>query len=176
MPTPGKMILLSQLHSLEHTGFRAKLETAAAAHGLPAAYVFAVASRETNCHNILGDFQGGQFHGVGIMQIDIQHQIARDARDNGSWKTHPEPLLAFGAKLLHDNIAQAAHRFPNFTPTQHLKIAASGYNAGMGGAISGAVHGDSDLHTTGHDYGRDVMARMGIFEELISDQAHGHVA
>jgi len=34
--------------------------------------------------------------------------------------------------------------------------------------ISGEKQGDSDSHTTGHDYGRDVMTRMDIFEELIA--------
>ncbi len=50
---------------------------------------------------------------------------------------------------------------------EQLKIAASGYNCGMGRKpIAGARHGDSDEHTTGHNYGADVMARMAIFEEL----------
>jgi hypothetical protein len=39
----------------------------------------------------------------------------------------------------------------------------------MRNAIVGAQHGDSDSHTTGHDYGRDVMARMAIFGELLAE-------
>ena len=50
-----------------------------------------------------------------------------------------------------------------------MKVAASGYNCGMTNAIAGAQHGDSDKHTTGKNYGRDVMTRMAIFEELIAD-------
>src|SRR5207244_23106 len=117
-----------------------------------------------------GDFHGGEFHGVGIIQIDIQHSIAREARDSGSWKTDPEPLLEFGAQLLAHNIAAAKTEFPSFTEPQHLKIAASGYNCGMTNAILGAKHGDSDKLTTGHNYGRDVMTRMGIFEELLAEE------
>jgi hypothetical protein len=41
----------------------------------------------------------------------------------------------------------------------------------MSNAILGEQHGDSDSHTTGHNYGRDVMARKAMFEDLI---AHGH--
>lgn len=164
-----KMQILNQLHSLRHTGFAAKLEQHATAHGFPTAFFFAIASRETNCLNILGDPQHGQFHGVGIVQIDIQHPIARAARDSGSFKTNPDPLIEFGAQMLADNIKQATQKFPNFNAQQHLKIAASGYNCGMGNAISGQQHGDSDLHTTGHDYGRDVINRMLVFEELIAE-------
>lgn len=169
MPTPPKPLMLNQLHSLRHTGFDKMLDTAAQAHGFPTAFFFAIASRETNCLNILGDFQGGQFHGVGIVQIDIQHKIALDARNDGSWKTKPQPLIDFGAGLLQANIAQAKQTFPNLGAQQQMKIAASGYNCGMKNAITGANHGDSDKLTTGKDYGRDVMTRMAIFEELIAE-------
>lgn len=169
MTTPGKPILLNQLHSLRHTGFDQKLQHAAEAHGLTTPFFFAIASRETNCLNILGDFQHGQFHGVGIVQIDIQHPIALQARDSGSWKTNPDPLLDFGAQMLADNISKAKQQFPNLNAQSQLKIAASGYNCGMGNAIKGANHGDSDMLTTGHDYGRDVMTRMAIFDELIGE-------
>jgi hypothetical protein len=39
----------------------------------------------------------------------------------------------------------------------------------MNRAIAGAQSGDSNKATTGHDYGRDVMTRMAIFEELIAE-------
>ena len=71
--------------------------------------------------------------------------------------------------MLKNNIDTATQKFPNLSAQQHLKIAASGYNCGMGNALLGAQHGDSDKHTTGHNYGRDVMTRMAIFEELIGE-------
>ncbi|HZI48281.1 MAG TPA: hypothetical protein VFD75_10840 [Pyrinomonadaceae bacterium] len=160
---------LNQLHSLRHTGFAEKLEAQAAAHNFPGPFFMAIASRETNCINELGDFQHGEFHGVGIVQIDIQHPIARQARDSGSWKTNPDPLLEFGAQLLANNIAQARHAFPSLGDPQLLKIAASGYNCGITAAIKGAQHGDSDKVTTRKNYGRDVMTRMALFEELIAE-------
>ena len=160
---------LNQLHSLRHTGFASKLEASATSHGFPPAFFMAIASRETNCINELGDFQHGEFHGVGIIQIDIQHPIAREARDSGSWKTDPDPLIEFGAQLLENNIAQATSAFPDLNAQQQLKIAASGYNCGMTRAITGAKHGDSDKLTTGKNYGRDTMTRMALFEELIAE-------
>jgi hypothetical protein len=169
MPTPSKTQLLNQLKRLRQTGFDTKLEQHGTTHGLATPFFFAIASRETNCRNILGDLQHGEFHGVGIIQIDIQHSIARKARDSGTWKTNPDPLIEFGAKILEDNINQAKQKFPAMNAQQQLKIAASGYNCGMVRAIAGALQGDSDKHTTGKDYGRDVMARTAIFEELISE-------
>jgi hypothetical protein len=145
------------------------LETHAKANGFPTSYYMAMASRETNCINELGDFQNDEYHGVGIVQIDIQHEIAREARDSGSWKSNAEPLIEFGAKLLSDNIAAARDEFGNVAREQHLKIAASGYNCGMRRAIRAAHDGDSDKFTTNKDYGRYVMTRMAIFDELIAE-------
>ena len=169
MSTPSKAVLLKQLQSLRHTGFDQKLDQFANQHGFNTSFFFAIASRETNCANILGDFQNGHAHGVGIVQIDIQHPIALEARNSGSWKTDPDPLIDFGAQILQNNISRAQEKFPDLDAQQQLKIAASGYNCGIERAVTGAQHGDSDQHTTGHDYGRDVMARMAIFEELITE-------
>jgi hypothetical protein len=170
MPTPAKSQLLTQLHGLRNTGFADKLEQHATAHNLPTAFFFAIASRETNCQNILGDKIKGVFHGVGIIQIDVQHQIARTARDTGSWKTNPDPLIEFGAQMLADNIKLARQKFSGLTAEQHLKIAAGGYNAGMGNAIKGQREfGDSDRRTAHGDYGGDVLNRMALFAELIAE-------
>ena len=171
MTIPTKADLLSQHHSLQHTGFDVKLQQRATAHQVPVSFFFAIASRETNCVNELGDFQDGEAHGIGIVQIDIQNQIAKDARDSGSWKTDPDPLIEFGANLLAQNMAGVQQQFPAFTDQQVLKIAASAYNCGLRHALTGLQNGDSDQLTTGHNYGRDVMTRMAIFEELIAEGA-----
>ena len=163
--------LRNELQRLRNSGFAVKLEQQATAKGFSASFFFAIASRETNCVNELGDFQDGEAHGVGIIQIDIQHPIARQARDDGTWRTNPDPLIEFGAQMLAQNIQKAQTDLPTFTPQEQLKVAASGYNCGIVRAISGAQNGDSDAHTTGHNYGRDVMARMAIFEELIAEDA-----
>jgi hypothetical protein len=163
--------LSRELRRLNTTGFAAKLQQQAAANGFSTAFFYAIASRETNCINEMGDRQNGEFHGVGIIQIDIQHPIARQARDDESWRTNPDPLIAFGAQMLAQNIHAARATFPDFSDNEQLKVAASGYNCGISRAISGARNGDSDQHTTGRDYGRDVMGRMAIFEELLTEAA-----
>jgi len=171
MPTPSQHDLSLQLQRLHATGFFDKLSAAAAINAFAPEFFFAIASRETNCVNELGDFQGGVYHGVGIVQIDVQHDVARQARDDGTWKTDPDPLIVFGASLLADNIRQSLAAFPAWTSDARLKVAASGYNCGMARAIAAAKDGDSDLRTTGHDYGKDVIARMAIFAALMAAQA-----
>ena len=166
MPTQSELRI--ELARLRATGFESKLAAQAAGHGLPAALLFAIASRETNCVNCLGDFAQGEAHGVGIVQIDIQHPEARQARDDGSWRTNPDALIGLGAQLLADNLERARQEFPGLSGDEQMKIAASGYNCGMGAAIAGARAGDSDQNTTGHDYGEDVIARMKVFEALMS--------
>jgi hypothetical protein len=156
-----------QLQRLQSTGFDAKLKAQADAKGLTPSLLYAIASRETNCVNEQGDFQNGEAHGVGIIQIDIQHDIARLARDSGSWRTDPDPLISFGAGLLATNIAAVAVAFADLDHDGQLKIAASGYNCGIQNAIASARSGDRDARTTGRNYGQDVMARKAIFDELI---------
>jgi hypothetical protein len=160
--------LQPHLQRLRQSGFDLKLASQAGANGFAPEFFFAIASRETNCVNELGDFQSDGAHGVGIVQIDIQHPIALQARNDGTWKTNPDPLIAFGAQLLASNIHQAMSVFPGLSTDQYLKIAASGYNSGMGNAIAGQRNGDSDQRTTHGNYGADVMARMAIFQQLAS--------
>lgn len=159
-----------QLKRLRSTGFDQKLIVQAAAQGFAASFFFAIASRETNCVNELGDFQRDGAHGVGIVQIDIQHDIARQARDSGSWQTDPDPLIAFGAQMLADNIAAVSHQFPGTTDDQQMRIAAAGYNCGLRRAIqaSGDGTGNCDAFTTHQDYGADVLARKALFDELMA--------
>ena len=169
MPTPSKDILVTQLRRLRKNGFDLLLTHFGAANGLPTAFLFAIASRETNCQNILGDVQGGQAHGVGIIQIDIQHPIALQARDSGTWQTNPGPLIDFGTTLLAADLIQVKHVLPSLSVTNDaLRVAASGYNCGIGKAIQAAGQGDPDKFTTGGDYGRDVIARMTIFQDLLT--------
>jgi len=171
-----KTELQIELARLRAAGLGAKLAQQAAANELPTAFLFAIASRETNCVNRLGDWHDGEAHGVGIVQIDIQHDVARLARDDGSWRTNPDPLIALGSQLLAENLRRARQAFPSAVLDEQLKIAASGYNCGMHAAIAGARDGDSDQCTTGRNYGADVMARMQGFEELMSSNQQSAVS
>ena len=167
---PGKSELQAELRLLRESGFEAKLAQEAMAQGFAPEFFFAIASRETNCVNRLGDVQRGEAHGVGILQVDVQHGIAKDARDDGSWKAYPEPLIAFAAQLLAENVRQARKAFPRAGGDEVLKIAASAYNCGISAAVAGARNrGDSDRRTTGRNYGADVMGRMKIFAELMAE-------
>jgi hypothetical protein len=169
MPTPSRNILIAQRNQLHTSGLDLLLTQFGAANGLPTEFMFAIASRETNCVNMLGDVQNGQAHGVGIVQIDIQHPIALQARDSGTWKTDPGPLINFGSTLLAADIIQVKHILPNLIDLSAiLRIAASGYNCGIGTAIKAANQGDPDKFTTGHDYGQDVIARMLIFKDILA--------
>jgi hypothetical protein len=76
--------------------------------------------------------------------------------------------LAISVKHAPEVLAAAAMAFPNLGDNDHLKIAASGNNCGIQCAIAAAQSGDSDAHTTGHNYGQDVMARKVLFDQLIA--------
>lgn len=149
-----------QLQGAIAAGLAPMLADSANRHALPFSFVLAVASRETGIRNIAGD--GG--HGRGVMQIDDRyHAIARDT----NFLRDPEALIDYGCKMLKENRKWAAEMWPTYTSQQHLKIAASAYNAGRAGARSGVRRGNCDLNTTGHDYGKDVIARAILFDLLL---------
>lgn len=153
-----------ELAGLKSSGLFKPIAVNALAHGLSLPYVLAVCSRETNCRNIIGD----NGHGVGVMQIDIQHGIAAQAKKDGSWQTDPAGLIAFGCSMLRSNIDAVHRRCPGLTDDQALKVAASAYNCGLHRALVGCSHGDSDRSTTGGDYGRDVMGRKAVFDAALN--------
>lgn len=164
--------LKRQLAGIKKNGLADLLAAAAKRNSLPEAYLYAIGSRETNLTNELGDFRGGEYHGVGILQIDVQHPIARTARDTGTWKSEPRPLIDFGADMLGKAVVAVRADFPELPLAGHLKIAASGYNCGLQRAMQTARGmGDSDYYTTGHDYGRDVLQRMAVFQQILSTPA-----
>jgi peptidoglycan hydrolase-like protein with peptidoglycan-binding domain len=128
--------------------------------GLRSGILLAVASRETDMADVVGD--GG--HGRGLFQIDdrswTEWLAAHGAGGRG--KTPPvRDAARLAAAFLSENIAFGRR---NGVAAEDLsKFAFSAYNAGPGGAIRGYREGDSDLHTTGRDYGRDVLERLDGF-------------
>ena len=169
--TPPVHLLHQQWNRVSENGLGDLLIHAAIRHGVPPDYIIAVGSRETNLKNEEGD--GG--HGIGIIQIDIRfHEIARIAKETGLWSSDPAPLIDYGAKLLAADLEHCRKLWPELSPDQHLKITASAYNAGFGGAKLGVAHGNSDLHTAGHNYGVDVMKRRGIFHPWVSAHLANH--
>ncbi len=124
-------------------------------NGLPKYTLFAIASRETNMRNILGD--GG--HGVGIFQ--------RDDRAFAGMKTPVGTLSTKAGKdwyLLHPrqqaDDAAALHKgnLKVFSGIESRALAA--YNAGAGGVQRALNRGwHPDRATTGGDYSQDVLDR-----------------
>src|SRR5689334_11665775 len=110
------------------------------ARGLPRMLLFAVGSRETNLTNEVGD--GG--HGHGVWQLDN-----RSHNPPGGFAAfdHNVPLqCAIAAGMLQ---ALLAIRHGN------VQEAAAMYNSGR----------PDDAHTTGKDYGTDVVQRMGFLQQ-----------
>jgi hypothetical protein len=141
------------------------------------ALLCAIASRETNMRNIVGD--GG--HGRGMFQMDDRFQQAflsstRGCRNGGTVPIYRSamakgrvPMISAGARrcveIIEANIAQAKDRgIPN---GHRLHAAVSAYNAGMGGAMKGwHASRDPDAETAGGDYGRDVLERAEYMRRL----------
>jgi soluble lytic murein transglycosylase-like protein len=157
----------AELQHAHSTGIFDLIKASAAKHGLELTYLLGISSRESDIENVIGD--GG--HAVGPLQVDIRfHPIAAEAKASGSWKTDPGPIIDYGAAMLADNIDWAKRTYPQFGSGNGrgwLKIAASAYNAGQGGAARGVTVGDSDKFTTGQNYGADVLGRMDAFSHLI---------
>ena len=157
-----------QIARLQDQGCYGPMEDAAKKYGLDLGFVCAIASRETNCDNILGDFRGGVYHGTGVMQIDIQHEIARLAQAHRTWKSDPDLLIAYGCAMLAADLSECIRRYPDIADDwARLKFTAASYNAGFGGAARGHAAGDVDEWTTGKNYGADTMDRMRWFDSAL---------
>ncbi len=149
--------LRRQVRTAKKNGWAAICTEAEQAAGLPAGILLAVASRETNVTDIVGD----RGHGRGLFQIDDRSWKEWLAAQGagGSGKTPPVAAAArLAASIIRDN--RAFGRKNGVAEPDLAKFALSAYNAGAGGAIRGYREGDSDLHTTGADYGKDVLERL----------------
>jgi peptidoglycan hydrolase-like protein with peptidoglycan-binding domain len=138
---------------------------------LPRGLLVAIASRETNCRNIVGD--GG--HGRGVFQIDDRFH-ADWLREHGAAARGAVPSVADGAayaaQLLSANYAFG--RAKGLRGKKLLKFAVSAYNAGAGGAWRALqATGDPDAGTTGGDYAADVLARMRALRTMLRSERGG---
>lgn len=157
-----------QIEQLKAENCLEPMQAAAKRHQLPLAFVCAIASRETNCHNELGDYRGGVYHGIGVMQIDIQHKIARVAEEGGLWRSQPGLLIDVGCGILAGGLV-AANVHAGLSGDDALRFAAAAYNAGVGAALRGHQAGDVDIYTTGGSYGCNVVfERMPAFAETLA--------
>jgi hypothetical protein len=165
VPTPEELRV--ELTRAKASGLVTLCYLAEKRHGLPRALMLAVASRETGCRDIVGDFG----HGRGVFQIDDRfHHDWLDRHDAAAPGKVP-PLKAaaeLAATLLAGGLG-AAHK-QALTGEAAVKFAAAAYNAGLGGALDGLRRGNPDLATTGRNYGADVVRRMHAFRALEKGQ------
>ena len=157
---PTSDALTAELRSAEASGLAEICARAERAAGLPECLLLAIASRETGCRDVVGDHG----HGRGYFQIDDRYHHGWLARHGaGAPGTTPPPVEAatYAAGIVESNLAYG--RLYGVRGAELMRFALSAYNAGPLGALRGYRAGDSDLETTGRDYGVDVLGRMAAF-------------
>jgi hypothetical protein len=135
----SKTELNGQLDSARANGWDLICAGAEEEKGLSKGLLLAIASRETNMADVVGD----SGHGRGLFQIDDRFWrewlTARGVAGRGK-----KPLIGDAARLaaaiVSDNLAFG--RKNGVAAGDLLKFAASAYNAGPGGAIRGYREGD----------------------------------
>ena len=153
--------LAQQVSSARARGWAPIMRKAEKRHDLPAGLLLALASRETDMEDVVGD----KGHGRGLFQIDDRfHTDWLAAHGAPGQGTTPRVADAadFAASMLASNLAFAAQN--GIPASDQLRFACSAYNAGAGGALEGQQSGDCDRKTTGADYGRDVLERLGAIK------------
>lgn len=164
-----------QFKSATKGGLIEAFGAAAKAYEFPTSLLMAIASRETNMRNIIGD--GG--HGYGIMQID--DRSFPDWCHSGQW-TDASAGIWKGALVLDGKLEQVRAGQgktlkvggKTFTGASHLSneqiltIAVAGYNSGLWAYYCYSKFQDADRKTTGKNYSSDVLSRAAIFDTLLS--------
>lgn len=157
---PPSDALTAELRSAEASGLAEICARAERAAGLPGSVLLAIASRETGCRDVVGDHG----HGRGYFQIDDRYHHGWLARHGaGAPGAMPPPVeaAAYAAVIVGSNLAYG--RVHEVRGAELTRFALSAYNAGPLGALRGYRAGDSDLETTGRDYGTDVLERLAAF-------------
>ena len=138
------------------------------------ALLLAIASRETNMRNIVGD--GG--HGYGLMQIDIRTDP--DFATSGGWRNVPHSIER-GAQILDQkrsailhgqgaSLSVGGYQFIGARMLENdvlLRVATAAYNCGLWAYYAFSRGEDLDRFTTGRNYSSDVWQRKAQFEELL---------
>ncbi len=164
MRTFTKTALAKELDRARGAGWDKACADAEKAARLPAALLLAVASQETDMNDVVGD--GG--HGRGLFQIDDRSHrdfLARSGAAGAGGKPPVQVAARYAADLLRWNWDFGERS--GVPERDRLHFALSAYNAGGGGALAGYREGDSDKRTTGGDYGRSVLARWAVYQELL---------
>ena len=153
--------LAQQVALARSRGWLQPIARAEKRHKLPQGMLLAIASRETNMQDIVGD--GG--HGRGLFQIDDRFHgdwLAKHGAPGGGTTPRIKDAADYAAALLASNVAYAQKK--KVGEDQQVRFAAAAYNAGCGGAFAGFQAGNCDLKTTGGDYGADVLERLAAIQ------------
>ena len=164
MRTFTKRTLAGELARARERGWERACLEAERAEGLPRGLLLAFASQETDMNDVVGD--GG--HGRGLFQIDDRSHgrfLSEHGADGASGKPPVEAAARYAARLVKDNLDFGRRK--GVRADDLFRFAASAYNAGPTGAIRGYEAGDSDRNTTGGNYGREVLRRFALFQELL---------
>jgi hypothetical protein len=164
--------LLRQHEALSGPARQAMGRAAAKAPHVDRALVEALASRETNMRNIVGD--GG--HGRGMFQADDRYQEAwlRSVKgcDNGTstpthksaWPKGLVPTISAGAmfavRVIEANVGECIRE--GIPDGERLFVAVAAYNRGLHGAIMAYKQGGRrrvDAVTANGNYATDVLER-----------------
>jgi peptidoglycan hydrolase-like protein with peptidoglycan-binding domain len=154
--------LAEQVSRARARGWAPIMRKAEKRHNLPAGLLLAIASRETDMEDIVGD----KGHGRGLFQIDDRFHgdwLAAHGAPGSATTPRVEDAADFAASMLESNLAFARQK--GVPAPDQLRFACSAYNAGAGGALAGQRSGDCDRKTTGGDYGRDVLERLGAIQQ-----------
>jgi len=151
--------LQSQLSRAHDAGWIDHFEYSANRYGFDPDFLIAIASRETNMHDIAGDYHAGKPHGFGLMQVDI----GTDPGFCAAWKPgQVEGSIDRGTQIL----ASKRRYLGSHGITDDRAIAAA-YNTGEGNVVNSVqLQRDTDFTTAGGNYGTDVMARMAALKQL----------
>lgn len=158
--TPPRSALVAQFNRARENGWLAFFAEAAQSFNWPVELLLAIASRETNVRNILGD--GG--HGHGIMQIDDRSFPNFTSSDR--WKI-PRLNILKGAEVLDLKRRFLSRR--GVTGTLLARASVAAYNGGEARVKRAIDLGrDVDSVTTQRNYSADVLGRSAIFRELLA--------
>jgi peptidoglycan hydrolase-like protein with peptidoglycan-binding domain len=153
--------LAEQVSRARARGWATIMRNAERRHKLPAGLLLALASRETDMEDVVGD----KGHGRGLFQIDDRFHadwLAAHGAPGSATTPRVKDAADFAASMLESNLAFAKQK--GVPAPDQLRFACSAYNAGAGGALEGQQSGDCDRRTTGGDYGRDVLERLGTIQ------------
>jgi hypothetical protein len=175
MPNWTQKNLEQQFRRAKDQGWLSYFEQAGKDYKFSTDVLMAIASRETNMRNIIGD----RGRGFGIMQIDIGS--FREWCQSGLWRD-VNASIQKGALVLDSKremvrsgqgkkLTIKGTSFvgkSDLTNSELLRTAIAAYNAGLWAYFGLSKFADPDLRTTGHDYSSDTLGRAQVFKKLLS--------